>query len=92
MFGVHKGKIELLCTFLRHIERLVEVLFLDIKLELFEQVLDDELPPPGYTQRMLFSIGLSQTLKACLRLSRLASDSLMTADIYSSMYAQSGHP
>ena len=50
-----------------------------------KQLPNNKLLPFGYAQRMLALIGLLQTLKACFRLSRLASDSFMTADMYSSM-------
>ncbi len=58
----------------------------------WEKLPNDKLFPITYINSSLLAISLPQTLKACLRLSRLASDSLMTADMYSSIYVQSGSP
>ena len=44
-----------------------------------------ELLPSARINSMFLTIGLLQPLKACFSLSRLASASFMTADMYSSM-------
>ncbi len=44
-----------------------------------------ELLPSARINSMFLPIGLLQPLKACFSLSRLASASFMTADMYSSM-------